>query len=210
MRRRSFLHATAATAASSLIAAPAFVRAAGSLQKFKFNLGWKVEASGAGFLLAQQRGYYKDAGLDVVIDTGNGSASAISLVAGGAYDCASADLAAMLEFNAANPAAALKAVAIHNRLRAPRAAGHAPCWGRFRRRWGLTGPLRPIFAHKSCIQGWHTTCNRNARERHPRKTLRRHCPAHHRGHARAKAAAGLAPGRAGTGRAVRRQPHAGA
>ena len=112
MRRRSFLHATAATAVSSLIAAPAFVRAAGSLQKFKFNLGWKVEASGAGFLLAQQRGYYKDAGLDVVIDTGNGSASAISLVAGGAYDCASADLAAMLEFNAANPAAALKAVAI--------------------------------------------------------------------------------------------------
>jgi NitT/TauT family transport system substrate-binding protein len=112
MRRRSFLHATAATAVSSLIAAPAFVRAAGSLQKFKFNLGWKVEASGAGFLLAQQRGYYKDAGLDVVIDTANGSASAISLVAGGAYDCASADLAAMLEFNAANPAAALKAVAI--------------------------------------------------------------------------------------------------
>ncbi|WP_180862887.1 ABC transporter substrate-binding protein [Cupriavidus pauculus] len=112
MRRRSFLRATGATAISSLLAAPAIVRAAGSLQKFKFNLGWKVEASGAGFLLALQRGYYKDAGLDVLIDTGNGSASAISLVAGGAYDCASADLAAMIEFNAANPAAALKAVAI--------------------------------------------------------------------------------------------------
>ncbi|AZG17353.1 ABC transporter permease (plasmid) [Cupriavidus pauculus] len=112
MRRRTFLRATGATAFSSLLAAPAFVRASGSLQKFKFNLGWKVEASGAGFLLALQRGYYKDAGLDVVIDTGNGSASAISLVAGGAYDCASADLAAMIEFNAANPTAALKAVAI--------------------------------------------------------------------------------------------------
>lgn len=112
MRRRSFLRATGATAISSLFAAPAIVRATGSLQKFKFNLGWKVEASGAGFLLALQRGYYKDAGLDVVIDTGNGSASAISLVAGGAYHCASADLAAMIEFNAANPASALKAVAI--------------------------------------------------------------------------------------------------
>ncbi len=109
MKRRSLLRA--AGAAPLLSVAP-FVRAQGSLQKFKFNLGWKVEASGAGFLLAQQRGYYKDAGLDVVIDTGNGSSAAISLVAGGAYDAASADLSTMIEFNLANPQAALKAVAI--------------------------------------------------------------------------------------------------
>ena len=89
MQRRSLLQAAAA---APLIAATPFVRAQGSLQKFKFNLGWKFEASGAGFLLAQQRGYYKDAGLDVTIDTGNGSAGAISLVAGGAYDAASAEL----------------------------------------------------------------------------------------------------------------------
>ena len=109
MQRRSLLHAAGAGA---LVAAAPFVRAQGSLQKFKFNLGWKVEASGAGFLLAQQRGYYKDAGLEVAIDTGNGSASAISLVASGAYDCASADLATMIEFNVNNPTAGLKAVAI--------------------------------------------------------------------------------------------------
>jgi NitT/TauT family transport system substrate-binding protein len=109
MQRRSLLRAAGA---STLAAAAPFVRAQGSLQKFKFNLGWKVEASGAGFLLAQQRGYYKDAGLDVAIDTGNGSASAISLVGSGAYDCASADLATMIEFNVNNPSAGLKAVAI--------------------------------------------------------------------------------------------------
>ncbi|AOZ02888.1 ABC transporter permease [Cupriavidus sp. USMAHM13] len=109
MQRRSLLRAAGATA---LLAATPFVRATGSQQKFKFNLGWKVEASGAGFLLAQQRGYYKAAGLDLTIDTGNGSSSAISLVAGGAYDCASADLASMIEFNVNNPSAALKAVAI--------------------------------------------------------------------------------------------------
>jgi len=63
-------------------------------------------------LLAQQRGYYKDAGLDVTIDTGNGSASAISLVAGGAYDVASADLSTMIEFNTANQQSKLAAVAI--------------------------------------------------------------------------------------------------
>jgi NitT/TauT family transport system substrate-binding protein len=109
MQRRSLLRATAA---STLIAATPFIRAQGSQQKFKFNLGWKFEASGAGFLLALQRGYYKDAGLDVTIDTGNGSAAAISLVGSGAYDAASADLSTMIEFNVANPQSALKAVAI--------------------------------------------------------------------------------------------------
>lgn len=109
MQRRSLLRAAGAT---TLVAATPFVRAQGTLHKFKFNLGWKVEASGAGFFLAQQRGYYKDAGVDVTIDTGNGSAAAISLVGSGAYDAASADLSTMLEFNVANPQAALKAVAI--------------------------------------------------------------------------------------------------
>jgi NitT/TauT family transport system substrate-binding protein len=109
MQRRSIIRAAGA---AGLFAAAPFIRAQGALQKFKFNLGWKVEASGAGFLLALQRGYYKDAGLDVTIDTGNGSAAAISLVGGGAYDAASADLSTMIEFNAANPQAGLKAVAI--------------------------------------------------------------------------------------------------
>lgn len=109
MQRRSLIRL--AGAASLLSAAP-FIRAQGALQRFKFNLGWRIEASGAGFLLAQQRGYYRDAGLDVTIDTGNGSSAAISLVAAGAYDAASADLSTMIEFNLANPQAALKAVAI--------------------------------------------------------------------------------------------------
>lgn len=106
--RRSLLAATGAL----LLSPTPLVRAQGSLHKFKFNLGWKVEATAAGFLLAQQRGYYKNAGLDVTIDTGNGSAAAISLVGSGAYDCASADLATMVEFNVNNPSAGLRAVAI--------------------------------------------------------------------------------------------------
>ncbi len=109
LHRRSLLAASGATA---LLAATPFVRAQGTLHKIKFNLGWKIEATSAGFLLAQQRGHYKDAGLDVTIDTGNGSAAAISLVGSGAYDCASADLATMVEFNVNNPSAGLRAVAI--------------------------------------------------------------------------------------------------
>ena len=45
MHRRSLLRATGA---ATLLAATPFVRAQSSLHKFKFNLGWKVEASGAG------------------------------------------------------------------------------------------------------------------------------------------------------------------
>jgi len=109
MKRRALLHSAAA---ASLLGATPFLRAQGSLQRFKFNLGWKVEASGAGFVLAAQRGYYRQAGLDVAVDTGNGSAVAISLVATGAYDAASADLGTMIEFNTNNPANKLSAVAI--------------------------------------------------------------------------------------------------
>ena len=114
MQRRSILRWT--TTAAALGVAGIRPLRAQTLTKFKFNLGWRVEASGAGFLLAQQRGYYKDAGLDVTIDTGNGSAAAISLVAGDAHDAASADLRTMIEFNAANPDRRLSAVAIQHDL----------------------------------------------------------------------------------------------
>jgi NitT/TauT family transport system substrate-binding protein len=59
MQRRSLIQAAGSSV--TLCAAAPFVRAQGNLQKLKFNLGWKFEASGAGFLLAEQRGYYKDA-----------------------------------------------------------------------------------------------------------------------------------------------------
>ncbi len=80
--------------------------------RFRFNLGWRVEASAAGYLLAAERGYYREEGLDVVIDTGNGSAGAITQVAGGAYDGASADFASLIQHNLANPARRLVAAAI--------------------------------------------------------------------------------------------------
>jgi NitT/TauT family transport system substrate-binding protein len=91
-------------------AAPAIVR--GQTARFRFNLGWRVEASAAGFLLAAERGYYREEGLDVVIDTGNGSAGAITQVAGGAYDGASADFASLIQHNLANPGRRLLAAAI--------------------------------------------------------------------------------------------------
>jgi NitT/TauT family transport system substrate-binding protein len=107
MRISSLLSALTAAFTLAVVSAPAFAQTA-----IKFNLGWRVEASGAGFLIAQQKGYYKAEGLDVTIDTGNGSAGAVTAVAGGAYDAASADIATLVEFNAANPTRRLIATMI--------------------------------------------------------------------------------------------------
>lgn len=107
MKRRIFLGATIAS-----VGAPAQIQQRGARVSLRFNLAWKIEGAGAGYLLAKQQGYYSAEGLDVVLDTGTGSAATVGLVASGAYDCASADLASMIEFKARYPSAGVMAVAI--------------------------------------------------------------------------------------------------
>jgi NitT/TauT family transport system substrate-binding protein len=97
--------------ASAILAAPALGQAQ-ARTRFRFNLGWRVEASSAGFLLAQERGYYREEGIDIQIDAGNGSSGAINQVAGGAYDGASADIASLVQHNIANPTRKLIAAGI--------------------------------------------------------------------------------------------------
>jgi NitT/TauT family transport system substrate-binding protein len=101
---------------SLLLAAPALAvlnRAAyAQATRFRFNLGWRVEASAAGFLLAAERGYYREEGIDIAIDTGSGSAGAITQVAGGAYDGVTADMASLIQHNLANPDRRLIGVAV--------------------------------------------------------------------------------------------------
>jgi NitT/TauT family transport system substrate-binding protein len=64
------------------------------------------------FLLPTAKGYFKDAGLDVTVDSGNGSGGAVTRVASGTYDMGFADLAALMEFHANNPDAPNKPVAV--------------------------------------------------------------------------------------------------
>ena len=58
------------------------------------------------------KGYFKDVKLDVTVDAGNGSGGAVTRVASGTYDMGFADLAALMEFNANNPDAPNKPVAV--------------------------------------------------------------------------------------------------
>ena len=78
----------------------------------KFQLDWRFEGPAAMFLVPEAKGYYKKEKLAVTIDAGNGSGGTVTRVASGAYDMGFADLAALMEFHANNPAAPNKPVAV--------------------------------------------------------------------------------------------------
>lgn len=71
--------------------------------RIRFQLDWRFEGPSAPFLMAVERGYFAEEGLDVQIDSGSGSAGAINRVASGAYEMGFGDLNALVEFLAENP-----------------------------------------------------------------------------------------------------------
>jgi NitT/TauT family transport system substrate-binding protein len=66
-------------------------------------LNWKYQGPQGWFFLAEDRGYFKEAGLDVVMDQGNGSGAGVPLVANGTYDVAFGDINALIELAAKKP-----------------------------------------------------------------------------------------------------------
>jgi NitT/TauT family transport system substrate-binding protein len=71
--------------------------------KIRMVLNWKYEGPQGMFFLAQDRGYFKAEGLDVVFDQGNGSGAAVPQVANGAYDMGFGDINASIELAAKKP-----------------------------------------------------------------------------------------------------------
>jgi len=104
--RRTLLGALAAF--SLVAAAPALAQTT----PIKFQLDWRFEGPGALFLVPQAKGWFKDEKLDVTVDAGNGSGGTVTRVASGAYDMGFADMAALMEFQANNPTAPNKPVAV--------------------------------------------------------------------------------------------------
>ena len=76
----------------------------------KFTLDWKFEGPAAPFLVAIDRGHFTAEGLDVSIDTGNGSVEPINRVASGNYDIGFGDINTLIKFRDQNPANNIKAV----------------------------------------------------------------------------------------------------
>jgi NitT/TauT family transport system substrate-binding protein len=97
---------------TALVAFAAFGGAAHAETPIKFQLDWRFEGPAALFLQSEAKGYYKAAGLDVTVDSGNGSGGTVTRVASGTYDMGFADMAALMEFHANNPDAPNKPVAV--------------------------------------------------------------------------------------------------
>jgi NitT/TauT family transport system substrate-binding protein len=76
----------------------------------KFTLDWKFQGPTAQFIVAKEKGYFEQEGLEVTIDSGNGSAGAVTRVASGAYQMGFADINSLVEFVVANPGQPVKSV----------------------------------------------------------------------------------------------------
>jgi NitT/TauT family transport system substrate-binding protein len=92
LSRRRFLQKSA-VAAAALVSplARLRVRAAASLTPVSMTLDWIYQGPNAGFVVALENGFYREAGLDVSITPGKGSGSTAQLVASKATQIGFAD-----------------------------------------------------------------------------------------------------------------------
>src|SRR5688572_2664278 len=76
----------------------------------KFTLDWKFEGPAAPFTVAIDKGYFKEQGLDVTIDSAGGSLEPLNRLASGTYDMGFGDINSLIKFRDANPGTPIKAV----------------------------------------------------------------------------------------------------
>ena len=79
----------------------------------RIMMDWIIGSTHSPFLIAREKGYFKEAGVTVEgIDPGKGATNVAVAVAGGAYQFGWVDMPSMIVFNAKNPASPLIAVYI--------------------------------------------------------------------------------------------------
>jgi NitT/TauT family transport system substrate-binding protein len=103
-------HRAALVLAAVVCASLGAVAAGADELSVKFSLDWKFEGPSAAYLLALDKGYYAEEGLDVTIDTGQGSLEAIPRVASGVYQFGFADINSLIKFQDKNPDVGIKGI----------------------------------------------------------------------------------------------------
>ncbi|MEO5324469.1 ABC transporter substrate-binding protein [Mesorhizobium sp. CC13] len=98
--------------AAAILAVLTIPAAAQELTKVRFLHEWRFEGHVSPFLVALDKGFYKEEGLDVTIDPGTGSLDGINRIAAGAYDLGQMDLNALIKYRDATDAVPIKAVLI--------------------------------------------------------------------------------------------------
>ena len=96
LTRASLAFAAALSALGLGGVAPAFAQ----LTDVKMVLNWKYQGPQGWFFLAQDRGYFADEGINIIMDQGNGSGAAVPLVANGTYDVGFGDINALVQLAA--------------------------------------------------------------------------------------------------------------
>lgn len=90
-------------AGAGLLAAPGLARGQAALTPVRFILDWAFQGPQACYLLALDRGYFREEGLNVTIDRGFGSADTPVKVASGAYEFGVADVSPTIRMRLTQP-----------------------------------------------------------------------------------------------------------
>lgn len=106
--------AALAGAAALPLAAPATLRA--QPQRLRLTLDWAFQAPNAFALVARERGHFREAGIEVQVDRGQGSGGVPPALAAGTHDMGYADINPAIRFVAQNPDSGIICVAVlHDR-----------------------------------------------------------------------------------------------
>jgi NitT/TauT family transport system substrate-binding protein len=92
-----------AAAALALLLAMLAGAAARAQEPVRMILNWRMEGPNAPFFLAEDRGFFREEGISLRMDPGEGSSAPIGRIAAGTYDAGFGDINTLIEFTARQP-----------------------------------------------------------------------------------------------------------
>lgn len=110
VRRGKGINLRAAVASLAVTFLGLSLQTASAQTPLKLTLEGSIDGASAPYLLAEERGYFKDQGLDVTIEPSAGGLEPITRVASGQFDIGVADINSVIRFRDQNPSAPVKVV----------------------------------------------------------------------------------------------------